>query len=117
MRLPLFGGDCYAYGLLAMGFADLVVEASLQPYDFMALVPVIEGAGGRITDWQGGALTLRLGRAVVAAGDRARACRRRCELLGGPPTLPACTRTAARGTRLRRAIGSGPEVGASGAWE
>ena len=46
VRLPMYGGDCYAYGLLAMGFADLVVEASLQPYDFMALVPVIEGAGG-----------------------------------------------------------------------
>ena len=52
----MFGGDCYAYGLLAMGFADLVVETSLEPYDFMALVPVIEGAGGRITDWAGQAL-------------------------------------------------------------
>ena len=52
-KLAMFGGDCYAYGLMAMGFADLVVEVGLQPYDFMALVPVVEGAGGRITDWQG----------------------------------------------------------------
>jgi inositol-phosphate phosphatase/L-galactose 1-phosphate phosphatase/histidinol-phosphatase len=70
VRLPLFGGDCYAYGLLAMGFADLVVEASLAPYDFMALAPVIEGAGGRITDWQGQALDLGSAGRVVAAGDR-----------------------------------------------
>ena len=52
-RYPLFGGDCYAYGLLAMGFVDLVVEADLDAHDFMALVPVIEGAGGIMTDWQG----------------------------------------------------------------
>ena len=69
VRLPLFGGDCYAYGLLAMGFADLVVEASLAPYDFMALVPVIQGAGGMITDWQGQSLHLASGGQVVAAGD------------------------------------------------
>ena len=53
MRYPLFGGDCYAYGLLAMGFVDLVVEADLDVHDFMALVPVVEGAGGIMTDWQG----------------------------------------------------------------
>ena len=69
VRLPMFGGDCYAYGLLAMGFADLVVEAGLQPYDFMALVPVIEGAGGSITDWQGRPLHLGSSGQVVAAGD------------------------------------------------
>jgi len=69
VRLPMFGGDCYAYGLLAMGFADLVVEASLQPYDFMALAPVIEGAGGRITDWRGRPLRLESAGQVVAAGD------------------------------------------------
>lgn len=51
-----FGGDCYAYGLLASGHVDLVVEAKLQPYDFMALIPVIEGAGGIACNWAGGAL-------------------------------------------------------------
>jgi len=49
---PLYGCDCYAYGLLAAGFCDLVVEADLKPYDYMAQVPIIEGAGGVITDWQ-----------------------------------------------------------------
>ena len=55
MRFPVYGGDCYAYGLLAMGLIDLIVEADLDVHDFMALVPVIEGAGGLVTDWQGAA--------------------------------------------------------------
>jgi len=42
VRIPLYGCDCYAYGLLAMGQTDLVVEADLKPYDYMALVPIIE---------------------------------------------------------------------------
>ena len=46
--------DCYAYGLLAAGFLDLVVEASLKPYDYMPLVAIVEGAGGVITDWEVG---------------------------------------------------------------
>ena len=49
--MPLYGCDCYAYGLLAAGFCDLVVEADMKPYDYMALVPVVLGAGGRMTDW------------------------------------------------------------------
>jgi inositol-phosphate phosphatase/L-galactose 1-phosphate phosphatase/histidinol-phosphatase len=69
VRLTLFGGDCYGYGLLAAGFADLAIEAGLRPYDFMALIPVIEGAGGRITDWRGAGLTLASGGQVVAGGD------------------------------------------------
>ena len=52
VRMPLYGCDCYAYGLLAAGFCDLVVEADMKPYDYMALVPVVQGAGGRMTDWQ-----------------------------------------------------------------
>ena len=71
VRQPRFGGDCYAYGLVALGFADLVIEASLQPYDWCAVVPVIEGAGGVMTDWQGKALSLESDGRVVAAGDRA----------------------------------------------
>jgi len=62
-----FGGDCYAYGLLASGHVDAVFEMDLQPYDYMALVPVIEGAGGVITDWQGQALTLASEGRVIAA--------------------------------------------------
>ena len=62
-----FGGDCYQYGLLASGHLDLVVEDTLQPYDYLALVPVIENAGGVITDWEGRRLTIDSGERIVAA--------------------------------------------------
>ena len=48
-----YGGDCYCYALLAMGFVDIVVEATLQPYDIAALIPIVEGAGGVVTSWDG----------------------------------------------------------------
>lgn len=69
VRMTVYGGDCYAYGLLASGFQDLVIEASLNFYDFAALAPVLTGAGGQITDWQGRALDLYSDGRVVAAGD------------------------------------------------
>ncbi|KAJ9530649.1 hypothetical protein QJQ45_014798 [Haematococcus lacustris] len=56
VRIPMYGCDCYAYGLLAAGHADIVCEADLKPYDYMALVPIVQGAGGVITDWRGGPL-------------------------------------------------------------
>jgi inositol-phosphate phosphatase/L-galactose 1-phosphate phosphatase/histidinol-phosphatase len=56
--------------MVATGFIDLVVERGLGIYDYLALVPVIEGAGGFITDWQGQALTMQSEGAVIAAGDR-----------------------------------------------
>lgn len=65
----LFGGDCHNYGLLAAGHLDLVMEENLKPYDWAALVPIIEGAGGVITDWQGKPLTLASEGQVLAAGD------------------------------------------------
>ncbi|KAG2490552.1 hypothetical protein HYH03_010946 [Edaphochlamys debaryana] len=82
VRIPMYGCDCYAYGLLAAGLADLVVEADLKPYDYMALVPVVQGAGGVMTDWRGrplvwqptpGATDLKAGwpGEVCAAGDPA----------------------------------------------
>jgi len=71
VKHPLFGADCYAYGLLASGYADLVCEASLQPYDYFAPAAVIEGAGGVITDWDGKPLTIRSGGRVLAAGNAA----------------------------------------------
>ena len=64
-----YGADCYAYALLATGFVDLVIESGLKPHDFAALVPVIEGAGGLITDWNGKPLTLASDGKVCAAGD------------------------------------------------
>ncbi|MBM3511575.1 MAG: histidinol-phosphatase [Alphaproteobacteria bacterium] len=69
VKLTRFSADCYAFGLLAMGFVDLVVECSLKDHDFAALVPVIEGAGGVITDWQGRPLALGSDGRVLAAGD------------------------------------------------
>jgi histidinol phosphatase-like enzyme (inositol monophosphatase family) len=67
VRLARYGADCYAYCMVAAGFVDAVVEAGLQTYDIVPLIPVIEGAGGRVTDWEGNA-PLEGGR-VVASGD------------------------------------------------
>ncbi len=64
-----FGGDCYAYCMLAHGLIDLVIEGSLKPYDIQALIPIVRAAGGVITDWNGGSPE-ESGR-VVAAGDPA----------------------------------------------
>lgn len=66
----VYGGDCYAYGLLSSGHVDLVCEASLGTYDFCALAPVVEGAGGIITDWSGRSLTMDSEGRVLAAGDK-----------------------------------------------
>ena len=71
VKLFRWGGDCYAYGLLAAGHVDLVVEASLKLYDYAALIPVITGAGGMITDWTGKPLDMNSDGAVLAAGDPA----------------------------------------------
>lgn len=70
-KLRRFGGDCYIYGLLASGHCDLVLETELQPYDYMALVPVVQGAGGCITDWDGRPLSLRSDGRVLAAATPA----------------------------------------------
>lgn len=69
IAIPLYGGDCYSYGLTASGFNDLVIEASLGVYDHLPLVAVIEGAGGIITDWDGAPLNLKSDGRVIAAGD------------------------------------------------
>ncbi|HYB54695.1 MAG TPA: histidinol-phosphatase [Alphaproteobacteria bacterium] len=68
-KLALFGTDCYGYGLVASGFADLVVEGGLKLYDYCALIPVLEGAGGVISDWRGLPLGLHSDGRVLAAGD------------------------------------------------
>ena len=67
VRMTRYGGDCYAYCLLAAGFIDIIVEAGLKPYDIAPLVPIIEAAGGVVTTWEGGP-ALAGGR-IVAAGD------------------------------------------------
>ncbi|MDP2698980.1 histidinol-phosphatase [Thalassospira sp.] len=68
-RQPMYGMDAYAYGLVALGLADIVVEAGLQAYDFCALAPVLAGAGGAITDWQGKDLSMHSSGQVIASGD------------------------------------------------
>ena len=65
-----YSADAYAFGLLASGQVDLAVECGLKPYDYWALIPVIEGAGGVITDWSGDPLTLKSPGKVLAAGDQ-----------------------------------------------
>ncbi len=67
-RLTRFGYDCYAYCMVASGFIDVVIESNLKPYDVVALIPIIEGAGGVITTWDGGPATE--GGQIIAAGDR-----------------------------------------------
>ena len=67
VRLSRYGGDCYAYCMLAAGHVDLVIEAGLKPHDIVALIPIIEGAGGVITTWEGDSAAK--GGRVVAAGD------------------------------------------------
>lgn len=62
-----FGGDCYGYGMLASGYIDAVVESNLMPYDYLAIAPVVQAAGGVITDWEGRPLGLHSGSRVVAA--------------------------------------------------
>jgi inositol-phosphate phosphatase/L-galactose 1-phosphate phosphatase/histidinol-phosphatase len=68
-RLRRYGGDCYNYALLAAGRVDLVIEAGLKPYDYLPLVPLIEAAGGVVTDWEGHALGLHSSGRVVAAAN------------------------------------------------
>ena len=67
-RFVRWGGDCYAYCLLAMGLIDVVIEASLEAYDVQALIPIVEAAGGTMTGWTGA--SCQEGGTVVACGDR-----------------------------------------------
>jgi myo-inositol-1(or 4)-monophosphatase len=67
VRLSRYGGDCYAYCMLAAGFVDLIIETELKPHDVVALIPIIQGAGGVITTWEGASAAA--GGRIVAAGD------------------------------------------------
>ncbi len=67
-KLSRYGGDCYAYCMLAAGHVDLVIETGLKPHDVAGLIPIVVGAGGVITTWEGGAAE-RGGR-IIAAGDK-----------------------------------------------
>lgn len=67
-RLSRYGGDCYGYALVAMGFVDLVIETDLKRWDIAPLIPIIEGAGGIVTNWEG--RSTNEGGNIVAAGDK-----------------------------------------------
>ncbi|HWL06380.1 MAG TPA: histidinol-phosphatase [Xanthobacteraceae bacterium] len=85
VRLSRYGGDCYAYCMLAAGHIDLVIETGLKPYDIMALIPIIAGAGGIITDWDN--RPAQNGGRIVAAGD-ARVHRAALEMLNSALAAP-----------------------------
>ena len=67
VRMTRFGGDCYIFAALALGFVDLIIEAGFHAWDAAALIPIVAGAGGVMTDWQGGSAAS--GKTIVAAGD------------------------------------------------
>ncbi len=69
VKMTRYGGDCYAYCMLACGFVDIIVESGLEPYDIQALIPIIENAGGVVSDWQGNSAVG--GGQVMAVGNRA----------------------------------------------
>ncbi len=79
-KLSRYGGDCYAYCMLAAGQIDLVIETEIKPHDIVALIPIILGAGGLITTWEGG--PPQAGGRIIAAGD-ARTHAAAMELLKG----------------------------------
>ena len=68
-RLTRYGGDCYLFAAMALGFVDVIIEAGFHEWDVAALMPLIEGAGGVITSWDGG--TPISGKSILAVGDKA----------------------------------------------
>ncbi len=66
-KLSRYGGDCYAYCMLAAGQIDLIVETEINPYDIVALIPIIAGAGGIMTTWENE--PAQQGGRIVVAGD------------------------------------------------
>jgi inositol-phosphate phosphatase / L-galactose 1-phosphate phosphatase / histidinol-phosphatase len=71
VRRNYWGGDCYAHGLLALGQIDVIAETTMKLWDWAALVPVVEGAGGRVTDWSGQRLRPDGDGRVLSVGDPA----------------------------------------------
>jgi myo-inositol-1(or 4)-monophosphatase len=67
-QLSRYGGDCYAYCMLAAGHIDLVIETELKPHDVIPLIPIIAGAGGIVTTWENG--PPEAGGRIIAAGDK-----------------------------------------------
>ena len=68
VKLSRYGGDCYAYCMLAAGLIDLIIETEIKPHDIVAIIPIIAGAGGIVTTWENG--PAQGGGRIVVAGDR-----------------------------------------------
>src|SRR5215470_19326149 len=68
VKLSRYGGDCYAYCMLAAGHIDRVIEPELKPHDVIPLIPIITGAGGIATTWENG--PPESGGRIIAAGDK-----------------------------------------------
>jgi myo-inositol-1(or 4)-monophosphatase len=68
VKLSRYGGDCYAYCMLAAGLIDLIVETEINPHDIVAIIPIIAGAGGVISTWDNG--PAQAGGRIVVAGDK-----------------------------------------------
>lgn len=67
-RMTRYSGDCYLFAALTLGFVDVIIEAGFKPWDIAALIPLVEGAGGVISAWDGG--DCRDGKTILACGDR-----------------------------------------------
>jgi myo-inositol-1(or 4)-monophosphatase len=63
-----YGGDCYLFAALALGFVDVIIEAGFHAWDVAALIPLVKGAGGSITNWQGDSCAD--GKQILATGDK-----------------------------------------------
>jgi inositol-phosphate phosphatase/L-galactose 1-phosphate phosphatase/histidinol-phosphatase len=85
-KWALYGCDCYAYGLLALGCVDLVMEQYLAPHDIMGLIPVIKGAGGHVTDWNGNEIGLDTDGKIIAASSKELAAEALSVINRGMPT-------------------------------
>ena len=68
VKLSRYGGDCYAYCMLAAGLIDLIIETEIKPYDIVAIIPIVAGAGGIVTTWEN--MPAQDGGRIVVAGDR-----------------------------------------------
>jgi myo-inositol-1(or 4)-monophosphatase len=80
VKLSRYGGDCYAYCMLAAGLIDVIIETEIKPYDIVAVIPIVAGAGGIVTTWENG--PAQSGGRVIVAGDK-RVHKQALEMLNG----------------------------------
>ena len=67
IKFPIFGTDCYAYGLLLSGKIDIIIEANMKPWDYMAQVALVQEVGGKMTDWNGKELGIYSDGKIIAS--------------------------------------------------